>query len=107
MLAVTAGVPYRLGGMVVTLPAAAGHYTLDVLNLANTNDLSSGMVQDFGFGQGAGDPVTKWASAAGGDDVIAYANGPLTLTVVPEPSTALLLASALVAMAAGRRRRAL
>ncbi|MCH7995210.1 MAG: hypothetical protein IIB57_12315, partial [Planctomycetes bacterium] len=83
MLRIEAGVPYRLGGMPVTLPADCGDYTLDVLNLPNTDDSNAGMVLDFGFGSES-DPIMKWASALlgqGVDDVITYANGPLTLSV--------------------------
>lgn len=64
------------------------------------------MVLDFGFGTGPGDEVTKWASAAQDqliDGVITYANGPLTLTVIPEPATLILLG--LGGLAALRRRR--
>ncbi|MCH9033740.1 MAG: hypothetical protein IID42_04470 [Planctomycetes bacterium] len=87
MLRIEAGVPYRLGGMPVTLPADCGDYTLDVLNLPNTDDSNAGMVLDFGFGSES-DPIMKWASALlgqGVDDVITYANGPLTLSVVGCP----------------------
>ena len=111
MLEIQAGVPYRLGGMPVTLPTEPGEYTLDLLNLANTDNSSFGMALDFGFGT-EGDPVTKWASAAQGDgvdDVIVYDptrghldNG-LTLTVIPEPATLILLG--LGGLAALRRRR--
>ena len=108
MLQIVAGVPYRLGGMVVTLPAARGggaEYTFDVLNLANTDDANLGMIIDFGFGT-EGDPVLKWGSASESplvNDSITYANGPLTLTVIPEPATLILLG--LGGLAALRRRR--
>ena len=110
MLAMQAGVPYRIGGMVVTLPSGrgGGEFTLDVLNLANTDDSNFGMVIDFGFGTNPDtDPVVKWASAAQGDGVdapITYGpGGPLTLTVIPEPATLILLG--LGGLAALRRRR--
>lgn len=93
MLALEAGVPFRLGGMTVTMPIEFGCYTLDLLNLANTDNSDFGMVLDFGFG-GDGDPITKWASAAEGegvDDVITYANGPLKTICIPEPVTLILL----------------
>ena len=96
----TAGVPYRIGGMPVTLPSEPGTYTLDVLNLSNTDDTNFGMVLNFGFG-GAGDPVKLWASAAqadNADDSIIYnpardhlSGGGLTRTVIPEPPTLILL----------------
>ena len=108
----TAGVPYRIGGMPVTLPSEPGTYTLDVLNLSNTDDTNFGMVLNFGFG-GAGDPVKLWASAAqadNADDSIIYnpardhlSGGGLTLTVIPEPATLILLG--LGGLAALRRRR--
>ncbi len=63
MFEIEAGIPYRLGGMVVTLPVDCGNYTLDVLNLPNVNDPNIGMVLDFGFGTDENDLVTKWASA--------------------------------------------
>ena len=79
------------------------------MNLANTDDANFGMVIDFGFGTGPGDPVTKWASASQDtnlqvDAPITYGpGGPLTLTVIPEPATLVLLG--LGGLAALRRRR--
>ena len=107
MLELRAGVAYRLGGMPVLVPDTNGDYTLDLLNLANTDDSNFGMVLEFGFG-GFDDPVTKWASAADGqfvDDVITYANGPLMLTVIPEPATLLFLAPAAALLAIRRSAR--
>ena len=84
---------YRLGGMVVTLPYGMdgdpyGVFTIDLLNLANTDDSNFGMVPEFGFG-GFDDPITKRASAVDGqgvDDVIIYANGPLDADRDPRAS---------------------
>ncbi|MCH8150664.1 MAG: PEP-CTERM sorting domain-containing protein [Planctomycetes bacterium] len=115
MLQLEAGMPYRLGGMLVTLPSARGgaaEYTFDVLN-AEAQTTNDGMSLDFGFGtslkDGSPDPndlVTKWSSVLGaGDDSITYADGsgPLTLRVIPEPATLILLG--LGGLAAIRRRR--
>jgi len=113
MLQIEAGRPYRIGGMPVTLPTEPGHYTLDVLNLANTDNSNFGMVLHFGFGTDPiTDPLQKWASAAeadGVDDVITYANGPLTLIVMPEPTTLVFLcvAAGLGALRASRKARQL
>ena len=93
MLEMFAGVPFHLGSLTVTLPTVPGEYTLDLLNLANTHDTNFGAVIDSGFG-GLGDPITKWASAAEGvgvDGPITYETGPLTLIVIPEPATLILL----------------
>lgn len=93
MLEMLAGVPFHLGSMTVTLPAAPGEYTLDLLNLANKDTNFGAMIQ-FGFGNGDQDTFTTWTSASLGnraDDSITYDSGPLTLTVVPEPATLILL----------------
>ena len=81
------------------------------LNLSNTHGADSCTAIDFGFG-GLGDPITKWASVADGqdvDDVITYANGPLTLIVIPEPTTLVFLcvAAGLGALRASRKARQL
>lgn len=111
MLQFDADVATRLGGIVVTLPQDPGNYTLDLLNppAGETPSVNNGMVFDFGFGGGPEDPVTKWASAPqdgrGGnpDLLISYARGPLSLTVIPEPATLVLLG--LGGIAVLRRRR--
>lgn len=106
MLEMLAGVPFHLGSMTVTLPTVPGEYTLDLLNLANTHDTNFGAVIDFGFG-GLGDPITKWASAAEGvgvDGPITYETGPLTLIVIPEPATLILLGLGGLAVLRHRRK---
>jgi hypothetical protein len=109
MLQFNEGVATRLGGMVVTLPTEPGVYTVDLLSPApgEAPTVNNGVVFDFGFGGGPGDEVTKWASAPqprGTDLLITYgASGPLTLTVIPEPATLVLLG--LGGIAALRRRR--
>ena len=109
MLELQAGVPFRLGGMPVTIPVGmyGRVFTLDVLNLGNTDDSNGGMVLDFGFGF-EDDPVTKWASAAQSpivDDAITYAHGPLRL-IVPEPTTLVILGVATCLGVARTARRA-
>jgi hypothetical protein len=111
MLQFDAGVATRLGGIVVTLPTEPGQYTVDLLNAPAGEEpsVNNGMVFDFGFGINPGDDVTKWASAPQGtrggnpDLLISYERGPLTLTVIPEPATLVLLG--LGGIAALRRRR--
>jgi|GEM_PF-1971936 len=106
MLELAGGVATRLGGMVVTLPTEPGVYTVDLLSPApgEAPTVNNGVVFDFGFGGDPGDPVTKWASSGTADDTISYATGgPLTLTVIPEPATLVLLG--LGGIAALRRRR--
>ena len=105
MLEMLAGVPFHLGSMTVTLPAVPGEYTLDLLNLANEDTNFGAMIQ-FGFGNGDQDTFTTWTSASPGDrgdHSITYDSGPLTLTVVPEPATLILLG--LGGLAVLRRRR--
>jgi hypothetical protein len=109
MLQFDGGVATRLGGIVVTLPSEPGEYTVDLLNppAGEEPSVNNGMVLDFGFGIDPGDDVTKWASApqdGGPDLLIRYGQGgPLTLTVIPEPATLVLLG--LGGIAALRRRR--
>jgi len=86
----------RLGGLVVTLPTEPGQYTVDLLNppAGEAPSFNNGMV--FGFFCGTIE-CWSWASApqvrGGNDDLlISYGDGgPLTLTVIPEPATLVLL----------------
>lgn len=108
-LQLAADTPWRMGGMPVTLPMAEGMYTLDLLNEQNVLDDSFGMVIDFGFGMGPGDPVTRWGSAsASGNvaDAIVYAQGSgvLVFQVIPEPATLSLLAIGGMALLRRRKR---
>jgi len=62
----------HLGAMPITVPTGTTSYTIDLLNVANT-DLNFGAVISFGFGIEPGDPITQFASAPGADGTIAYA----------------------------------
>ncbi|MCH8146899.1 MAG: hypothetical protein IH987_02765 [Planctomycetes bacterium] len=63
----------HLAAMPITVPTGTTSYTIDLLNLPNTDDTNYGAAIDFGFGATPGDPVTKFASADGADGTIAYA----------------------------------
>jgi hypothetical protein len=105
MLQFDAGVATRLGGIVVTLPDTPGVYTVDLLNspAGEAPSLNNGMVLDFGFGGSPEDPVTKWSVNAAPRGDTSISGAPLTLTVIPEPATLVLLG--LGGIAALRRRR--
>ncbi|UCE60184.1 MAG: PEP-CTERM sorting domain-containing protein [Phycisphaerales bacterium] len=102
MLTIRAGVPFHAGVMPVTLPQAAGTYTLDLLN-ETAGDANLGALIMFGGLDGT--PTSEWSSIDDGSKEIAYstASGPLELTVIPEPATVLLFAAGGIAVF--RRRR--
>ncbi len=103
------GIFGRLGGIPVTLPTQPGTYTLDLLNLPQTDNVNDGLTIGFGFGVAANDPYTIWSSASAdskADGSIEYSSqsGPVTFVVVPEPTTLILLG--LGALVLFRKRRA-
>jgi len=79
--------PVRVGRMSVTMPAAGGTYTLDVINTGNTNQNRGGIVY-YGFGLTPADPVT--ILRAGGTPPNNLTGGTrqfVVTTIVPEGAT--------------------
>ncbi len=77
-----------LGTGQVELPMSPGTYILDALNAATSDPQSGGTQIRFGFG--GPDPVTLWSAVPGyGDGLIT--GDAIPLTIVPEPTTLVLL----------------
>jgi hypothetical protein len=88
-----------LGTGQVALPITPGTYLLDAVNPGAVDPWSQGAQVRFGFG--GADPITAWlVQSPPGDGLVT--GQPLSLRVVPEPTTLALLMLGAVACLAGR-----
>jgi hypothetical protein len=94
------GTTVNVGKLRVTMPNAAGNYTLDLINTGNTNP-NRGAIVYYGFGLTGGDPVTILRPAPLGTDPNIITGGTHVFTVVPDEEPAMVISSVPACMTSG------
>jgi len=96
IMSISAGVPFHVGVVTITLPPEPGTYLLDAANYSATDD-SVGARIDFDFAN----PQT-WSTAMDGE--VEISGGQYDFVVVPEPATLALLGMGGIAATIPRRK---